>query len=325
MSSYAFSIAVFAIFMLFSAFLLDNFIFLRYNTSMRHIFREYFSKNGIRFHHSISTYDNDNQDTLSPESHHMCEIILLLNGSVTYKIEGQTYDLSPLDVIIIHPNKLHSREINPEVPYERMVLHFSPDLLPSFADLYLLSNPNNSFVSYVLPKKIIEKTNLLSLMQQCEDLCLPLDKYTDLRFISIILQVVETLNEIILMLDEENAAPPIQIDKISYACIQYINEYLTEKDKLSPANIAKELHISVSHLQHTFKKEIGVSLHTYISNQRIQLARKLLLQGESPQVVANRLNYEYYSTFYHNFLKRFGATPHSFTQIQQKNQKDINI
>ena len=279
---------------------------------MRHIITEYLSKNGIRFHHSISTYEDTKQDALLPESHHMCEIILLLSGSVKYKIEGQYYSLSPSNAIVIHPNKLHSREIDPSQPYERMVLHFAPDLLPSFADLNLLSNYTGLFSPPILPKTIVEESNFIELMQQCEKLCENKNKYTDLRFVSLILQIVETLNEIILKLDETHALLPIKVDKISHTCIQYINRHLTDKDKLSPQNLAKELHVSVSHLQHTFKKEIGLSLHAYIFNQRMQLARKLLLQGQSPQAVANLLNYEYYSTFYHNFVKRFGAPPHSF-------------
>ena len=153
-------------------------------------------------------------------------------------------------------------------------------------------------------------------MQQCEKLCQNRNHYTDLRFVGLILQVVETLNELTLKLNEENALPPVKVNKISYVCIQYIHQNLTEKDKLSPKNLAKELHISASHLQHTFKKEIGISLHSYIFNQRMQLARKLLLQGQSPQAVANLLNYEYYSTFYHGFIKCFGAPPHSFNDPQ---------
>lgn len=309
--------------MLFFAFSLDKYIFLRYHTSMRHIFTEYFSKNGIRFHHSVSTYES--QDTLRPESHHMCEIILLLKGSVTYKIEGQTYHLSPMDTIVVQPNQLHSREIDPQSPYERMVLHFAPDLLPSFADLPLLSSYENSLPSPILPRRIIEKTNFVSLMEQCVALSSGESKYTDLRFISIILQIVETLNEIVLALSEEQPLRPIKVDKISHACIQYINEHITERELLSPEKIAAALHISASHLQHTFKKEIGVSLHKYVSNQRLQLARKLLLQGYSPQAVCNHLNYEYYSTFYHSFVQRFDATPNSFTEIQQKSYKNTDV
>lgn len=283
---------------------------------MRHIITEYISKNDIRFHHSVSKQEIAQQDALIPETHHMCEIILLLSGTVKYKIEGQYYDLSASDAIIIHPNKLHSREITSTAPYERMVLHFAPDLLPSFADLNLLSNYNDAFLPSVLPKKIIEQTNFIDLMHQCEKLCQTENRYTDLRFVSLILQIVETLNEIILQLDETNILPPIKVDKISHSCIQYINQHLTSRDKLSPENLAKELHISVSHLRHIFKKEIGISLHSYIFNQRMQLARKLLLQGQSPQAVSDLLDYEYYSTFYHSFIKRFGSSPHSFNKIQ---------
>lgn len=285
---------------------------------MRHIITEYISKNGIRFHHSVSTHENEQQDTLAPETHHMCEIILMLSGQVKYKIEGQYYDLSPMDAIIIHQNKLHSREINSAVPYERMVLHFSPDLLPSFADLNLLSNYNTSFLPSVLPKRIIEQSNFIDLMQQCEKLSKEKNKYTDLRFVSLILQIIETLNELILKMDESSVLSPIKVDKISYFCTQYVNQNLTDSAKLTPQNIANELHISASHLQHTFKKELGISLHSYIFNQRMQLARKLLLQGQTPQAVANLLNYEYYSTFYHNFVKRFGLPPHSFNDFTQK-------
>ena len=278
---------------------------------MRHIFTEYISKNGIRFHHSVSTQESANQDTLIPETHHMCEVILLLSGSAKYKIEGEYYNLSPLDAIIIHPNKLHSREIDSTQPYERMVLHFSPDLLPSFADLNLLYNYNDAFLPSVIPKKNVEQSNFIGLMQQCETLCRNKNKYTDLRFVSLILQIVEILNELILTLDETNTLPPVKVDKISHACIQYIHRNLMDKSRLSPQNMANELHISASHLQHTFKKEIGITLHGYIFNQRMQLAKKLLSQGKSPQAVANLLDYEYYSTFYHNFVKRFGIPPHS--------------
>lgn len=292
---------------------------------MRHIITEYLSKNGIRFHHSISTYENDYQDMLVPESHDMCEIVFLLSGSVKYKIEGQYYNLSSYDALFIHPTKLHSREIDCSQAYERMVLHFSPDLLPSFADLNLLSNYSNSFFPFVLPKKIVEQSNLSNLMQECEKLCHEENKYIDLHFVGIILKIVETLNEVILKLDETSAPSPSKVDKISHACIQYINQNLTSKGKLSPQNLAKELHLSVSHLRYTFKKEIGVTLHEYIFNQKMQLARKLLLQGQSPQSVANLLNYEYYSTFYHSFVKRFDASPNSFTEMSQKSRKNVDI
>ena len=198
----------------------------------RHIITEYLSKNGIRFHHSVSIHESVEKDVLRPESHQLCEIILLLSGSVKYKVEGQYCKLSPLDAIVIQPNQLHSREIDTSIPYERMVLHFAPDLLPSLADLSLMENFNSSFLPQVLPKKIIENTNFIELMRGCEQLCKHQNRYTDLRFIGMIMQVIETLNEIILTMDEEHRAPPTKVDRISHACIQYVNKHLCEKKKL---------------------------------------------------------------------------------------------
>lgn len=282
---------------------------------MRKIITEYISKNNLRFHHSISTKSQNDQDKLTPESHQMFEIILLISGQVKYNIEGQSYELSPLDAIIIHPNKLHSREIDQNLPYERMVLHFSPDLLPVFTHLNVLSNYyNNALLPSVLPKKIVEQSNFISLMQECENLCKNKNKYTDLHFVGLILKIIEALNEIILKLDNENALIPVKVDKISHECIQFIYKNLTSKNSLSVNNIARELNVSLSHLQHTFKKQTGVNLHAYIFEQRMLLAKKLLLQGQSPQTVANMLNYEYYSTFYHGFIKYFGIQPHCFVQ-----------
>lgn len=275
---------------------------------------EYESKNGITFHHAISPPDGDVEDFLPPESHHMCEIILLLSGTAKFKIEGQSYTLSPYDAIIIHPNKLHSREANVNQPYERMVLQFQPNLLPSFADLNLLSNYTDYFLPSILPRKIIEKSNLISLMNQCESLCSNQNKYTDLKFVSIILQMVETLNELVLQLDKNKHDYTVIEGKISHACIKYINQNLTSKEKLTPEYLANELHISPSHLRHTFKKEIGVSLNHYIIYQKMQLARQLILQGQSAQAVSNYLNYEYYSTFYNSFVKIFGISPTSLNK-----------
>lgn len=285
---------------------------------MKHINIEYTSKNGIYFHHTVSTYKDGEQDGLQPESHYSYEVFLLLSGAVEYRIEGQVYHLAPMNVILIPPNKIHSLKIDTSSPYERMVLHFSANLLPTFTNLDLfLQHEDFISPSIVLPQKYVEKSNLPDLLGKCKELCKTNHKYIDLRLASIILQIVETLNEMLLRLDASNAIHPIRVAKISNDCIQYINQNLTNKEKLSPQNLAKELHISPSHLQHTFKKELNITLHDYIFNQRMQLAKKLLTQGLSPQAVANQLGYEYYSTFYHNFIKRFDKTPNYYANLQQ--------
>jgi hypothetical protein len=57
----------------------------------------------------------------------------------------------------------------------------------------------------------------------------------------------------------------------------------------------------------------------------MQLAKQLLMQGYTPQAVSDMLDYEYYSTFYHNFVKRFNAPPNSFADVQQSLLKNVDI
>ena len=237
---------------------------------MKHTIVEYTSNTGIYFHHTRTTYKEGEMGELSPESHHMYEVFLLLSGEVEYRIEGQVYHLSPMNVLIIPPLKMHSMKINTALPYDRMVLQFSANLFPTFTNFDLFLNHDDHFSpSIVVPKQRVKQSNLLDLMQQCKEFCILQHKYTDLRLVSTILQIVETLNEMILALDSKNAVPPVKVAKISNACIQYINRNLTDKEKLTPQHLAKELHISPSYLQHAFKKELNITLHTYIFKQKM--------------------------------------------------------
>ena len=117
---------------------------------MRKTFIEYKSKNGIRFHHSVTTFDDDYKSDQKAETHYMFEVLLLFSGSIEYSIEGQHFKISPMDIIVVPPNKLHTVKVDPSIPYERMVLHFAPELLPSFSDIDILA-PLTDNITYIIP------------------------------------------------------------------------------------------------------------------------------------------------------------------------------
>lgn len=284
---------------------------------MRDIFIEFLSKNGIRFHHSISYDNSGDKEVLQSESHLMFEVMLLISGSIEYLIEGQHYKISPMDIIVIPPNKIHSINTKNSTPYERMVLHFSPSLVPDFSDIDLLASlTETSTVAHIIPQKLVAKSNIISLIQECRRHCVEKNEYIDLRLTITILHIVESLNLLIReikLMEKENTIQPIKINKISYACTQYINKNLHKN--ITARDLAKELNISQSHIQNTFKKEIGISLYEYIINQKMQAARSMLIQGTPPQIVAQNLGYNYYATFYHNYVKKFNTSPNSLAHF----------
>ena len=63
-------------------------------------------------------------------AHDFLELYYFLDGSVTYYIEDQVYDLCPGDLLIIPAGKMHRPVIaNEYAAYERMVLWITPQYL----------------------------------------------------------------------------------------------------------------------------------------------------------------------------------------------------
>lgn len=280
----------------------------------------YRSKNGLDFHHTLTYYKTAEDATQRAEAHHTCEVFLLLNGAVQYIIEGQTYQVSPMDMIIIKPGEIHAMKMDATQPYERMVLHFPSDLFPSFNDLDVFApfNAAKTF-AHIIPQDFVKKYQLDVRMQAIKNVCANPDRYVDLKLVSEVIQIATSLNDCVeelVSMQDTTMINPKRVNQLSHLCIQYITEHITEN--LTVHDIANALNISVSHIRNTFKKQTHISVQTYIFNQKMQLAQKLLTQGLSPQTVAKTLGYEYYSTFYHHYQKRYKMRPKAFVNLNKQ-------
>lgn len=286
--------------------------------TMIKMYVEYSSPNEIYFHHSVSSSDLHNPIDRKPEVHLQCEILLLLSGKVQYKIDGEVYDILPGEVILLNMCELHSMHIDPQEPYERMVLQFSPNLIPKMSGI----DPLAPFTSaktfrHILPRQFVEKSKIQSLLRSIKRDCQTKNELTDLKILSTIFAILKEINETLALMrmNEENSIPAaLSVDKFSKLCTKYINENISRR--LTAKEIAQHLHICESHLHHTFRKEMGMALHAYILNQKMQLASQLLNSGKSPQEVSEKLGYEYYSTFFNNFQSFFGYNPNQHDRFQ---------
>jgi AraC-like DNA-binding protein len=279
---------------------------------MKQSFVQYFSVNRVGFHHSVTAAGEAQATSLRPESHHTCEILYLISGTVQYIIGGKSYNLSPSDLILLPPNTLHSVQSDLTKPYERMVLHLPPELLPKLQDLDVLSvfNSAESF-AYIIPKEFTQNSQILPLFQEICETCRneSSNKYIELHLINIMLRLIE---ELTVMSEKIKASSNFQstaaiTNENVYASIQYIEKNLTKP--LTVEMIASAINFSPSYLSHAFKKTLGISLKNYITSQKLFLAQKLLQHGYHATEVATMLGYDYYSTFYQQYVKRFGISP----------------
>lgn len=287
------------------------------------------SKNGIYYCHSITDYQGTSlpYQRTATQIHSACEVLLVLSGSLTYVIEGQKYALKENQVIIVPPHTTHYTLVDTSKPFERAVLEYLPDLLPALVDCDL-SEPfkKAKLFSYTINEEFTEKANLKKILLDFGKLCRRTDKYRD---VDISRQIIRLAKHMHLITDEliksTKESKHIQTNSVSQLCIQYIAAHIEQN--ISVKDLADALHISPSHILHQFKQELGITLHRYISKQKMEMAYRLLQKGISVNAVASQLGYDYYSTFFHNYVKFWGITPsttleRSVAQIERNSRTE---
>ena len=91
----------------------------------------------------------------------------------------------------------------------------------------------------------------------------------------------------------------------------YIQEHLGEE--INRANVAKGFFLNPDYLARLFKKETGQTLGSYLLEQRILEAKKLLCQPGLPVgEIAQRVGYDNYSYFSQLFHEKTGMSPSQF-------------
>ncbi len=103
--------------------------------------------------------------------------------------------------------------------------------------------------------------------------------------------------------------------------MEFINERLGQD--ISLKEIAQSVNLSQFHFARLFKESVGLSPHQFVIKQRIERAKRLLLQGDSPiATIAVDVGFADQSHFTSQFRKRCGLTPQDFVNRARGKTKD---
>ena len=92
------------------------------------------------------------------------------------------------------------------------------------------------------------------------------------------------------------------------AIVRYMQEHLNEEISLNV--LAEEFHLSAQYISQLFKNEIGVNFLAYLTNIRMEHAKKLLVsKNYAIAEVAEKSGYGDYRVFTKAFKKAEGVTP----------------
>lgn len=98
---------------------------------------------------------------------------------------------------------------------------------------------------------------------------------------------------------------------IVVAVKRYVQEHISEDIYI--ADIARQVYLNEQYLMRTFKKITGISILEFITDERVRLARELLISTDQPvKQVADSVGYGNYSYFTKLFKRNTGLTPQAY-------------
>ena len=72
--------------------------------------------------------------------HDFDKITIFIKGSVTYTIEGKSYELRPYDIVLVRHGDIHRLTVDNSKVYERIIVYISPNFMNAYkTDSYDLS------------------------------------------------------------------------------------------------------------------------------------------------------------------------------------------
>ena len=101
-------------------------------------------------------------------------------------------------------------------------------------------------------------------------------------------------------------------DRVVDQVVEYINEHYNEP--LTLDDLSERFFISKYHLLRKFDAQVGTTVHRYILQKRLLIAKQLLAGGVAPSEACGYCGFGDYANFYRAFRAEYGMTPRQYVQ-----------
>lgn len=239
--------------------------------------------------------------------HDFHKLVLILSGKTKYYIEGREYELLPFDFVIVNRFLIHKPEVLEKDIYDRIILYLSDEFLQKYnlLDAFVKSKEIGS--SVVRLPGDVSASIFDQFMQIEEDIKNEATEYAGELITRIdVLKALISFNKACIA-EDFGFKPEARYNRKVIEIITYINDNLG-KD-LSIDLLADRFFMSKYHMMRIFKNETGYSIHQYISEKRILLARNLIMSGMPATSACLECGFKDYSSFSRAFKNQLGILP----------------
>ena len=244
--------------------------------------------------------------------HSAVEVLLTIDGTVTYTVEDTVYQVRKGEVLIIPPDTPHS--LSMEEGSSRYLFLFEPDAIMSMRDIKSIAMYFNK--PFHLRDGSEAHVRIRELLLRARDAYEKREMRCNTGCYSCILRIYATLGQQYLSGVRPRTDDGLRNmdSEVITAVMTYINNHYREE--LSLEDVARFAGFSRYYFSRSFKRQTGYSFKDYLCQKRLQVAMDLLIRtNHSMRDVAIESGFGSVATFNRVFREKKGCTPTQYRAI----------
>ncbi len=252
--------------------------------------------------HQHITYPGE---AVEPHVHPFHEIIYCISGSCDYVIDHQHYHVSRGDVFFIPPGVTHAPQMNEASAeaYRRYSLWFSQEFAEPIISMVLNDINLKMNVCHLIHSSGSPWEGLGELFRRCVAECEQKHYRWESAVFAIALELSVQLARILQGADRLQHETSDLLEGV----LAYVESHLSEH--ITAAQVAAQFWVSESTIRQLFRREVGLPIHRYVTQRRLNEARVLIRSGVPLEQVSISVGFQDYSSFYRAFKAEYGVSP----------------
>lgn len=240
-----------------------------------------------------------NRRVFQPNWHSNVELQCCISGEGVVRINAETYDMRPGDVVVINSEEIHVTYAEDQVRYHCLIIDNS------------FFTANGLDAAQLQFQHLIHDPELFITIQRIAE---AYGRWNKDHAISDALQIRRDVLEILCILYDRYRQPQEQVHFLATQRIKSAMDYVRQNlpEQLSLDVLAGHVGVSKFHLSREFKRATGMTVVTYINLCRCTEARQMILDGAPVSNAALACGFENMSYFTRAFKQLFGCVPSAY-------------
>lgn len=265
----------------------------------------FFENQDLYAHHTVD--ESPDPGCFYMHIHGFPEIYCFLQGDAHYIVEGSSYSLRYGDILIMKPGESHRLKLDSHAKYERISIHFDPNILAGTDSAGLLTEAfnnrrtgrGNKFSS----SDFRDESYLMYIRKAIQA-----ESDPQIKQMAVFSNLVSFLIELRYAFCNriENATEKFE-DPTVVKMIGYVNQHLY--DDISLSDVSRKFYISQAYANRIFREATGATVWNYIMMKRLHKARAAIRNGRLLSDIYSECGYQDYSSFFRAYKKYFGCSP----------------